>query len=215
MGVCAVIELRDVTFGYDAGRPTLDVPSLDIAAGLTLVLGANGSGKSTLLRLIAGVEPPSSGTVSIGSHDLWAEEVAARRLLAYVPENPELTPYTTVLDTMELIAALRNAPPAAVVSALDRVGLFHLAGRTIRELSMGQRRRAMLATALIGDPRVVILDEPLETLDREMRAFVPAWVRELRDDGTTILVATHDVAPFSPLMDRELLVSDGRVTYKS
>lgn len=212
MDVGLVIELRDVTFGYERAQSSLDVPSLSIGAGVTLVLGANGSGKSTLLRLIAGVEPPRTGIVTIGSHDLWIEEVAARRQLAYVPESPELSPYTTVLDTMELIRALRNASDESLVSALDRVGLFDLGHRTIRELSMGQRRRAMLATALIGEPRVIILDEPLETLDLEMRAFVPEWVGELRARGAAVVIATHDVESFAGIADRVLLVQRGVVT---
>jgi len=209
-----VIELHQVAFGYDPARATLEVPELRVDKGVTLVVGANGSGKSTLLRLIAGVERPRQGTITIDSFDLWrdgVQEVSARRLLAYVPEMPELTPYATVLEVLQLVASLRGAPVAAVVSALDRVGLFDLANRTVRELSMGQRRRAMLATALVGEPRVVILDEPLETLDAEMRIFVRAWVAELRGRGATVLVATHDTAAFAEMTDFVLRVTAGRI----
>jgi iron(III) transport system ATP-binding protein len=207
-----VIELRGVTFGYDRGRATLEVPSLDIGPGLTLVVGPNGSGKSTLLRLLAGVEAPHTGTITVGGRDLWRDEVAARRLLAYVPEAPELTPYATIGDVLQLVAALREVPLTSVVEALDRVGLFDLAARTVRQLSMGQRRRAMLATALVGEPRVVILDEPLETLDAGMRGFVRTWVAALREQGTLILLATHDRAAFEAIVDGVLSVQGGRVT---
>jgi ABC-type multidrug transport system ATPase subunit len=206
-----MIQLRDITFGYARGRSTLEVPELTIGPGLTLVLGQNGSGKSTLLRLIAGVEPPSRGTVTVGSCDLWIDEVGARRQLAYVPESPELSPYATLLDVLELVAGLRGAAQASVVNALDRVGLFDLGMRTVRELSMGQRRRAMLATALIGEPAIVILDEPLETLDAQMRGFVRTWVIELRERGAAVLLATHDVAAFTPITDTVLMVRDGSV----
>ena len=206
-----VIALRDVTFGYDHLRTTLEVPALDIGPGLTLVVGANGSGKSTLLRLVAGVEAPRTGTITVGGCDLWRDEIAARRQLAYVPETPELTPYATIIDVLQLVAALRSAPLTSVVEALDRVGLFELGGRTVRELSMGQRRRAMLATALVGEPRVVILDEPLETLDADMREFVRTWVEALRDRGALILLATHDHAAFRPIVDGVLAVDRGRV----
>lgn len=207
-----MIELRGVTFGYDPTHSTLDVPELRLETGLTLVMGQNGSGKSTLLRLIAGVEPPRTGTITIDGRDLWRDEVEARRLLAYVPETPELTPYSTVIDMLQLVAALRQAPLAAVVDALDRVGLFELGGRTVRELSMGQRRRAMLATALVGAPPIVILDEPLETLDVEMRAFVLKWVTALRDERRLILLATHDHAAFAPFADRIMRVRRGNVS---
>jgi len=205
-----VIELRDVRFAYLPGRPALEVPELTIGRGLTLVVGSNGSGKSTLLRLIAGVESPARGTVTIGSHDLWRDEVAARRQLAYVPESPDLSPYATVLDTLELVASLRCTDVASVVAALDRVGLFDLAGRTIRELSMGQRRRAMLATALVGEPSVIVLDEPMETLDDATRGFVREWVRGLREREATVVIATHDVASFASMTDRTIRVVDGR-----
>jgi ABC-type multidrug transport system ATPase subunit len=206
-----MIALRDVTFGYDPAVSTLDVPSLDIEPGLTLIVGANGSGKSTLLRLIAGVEMPRTGTITIGSCDVWRDEVGARQQLAYVPESPELTPYATVLDMLQLVASLRRAPLASVVTALDRVGLFELAGRTIRELSMGQRRRAMLATALVGEPRVIILDEPLETLDAQMRQFVREWVVALRTMGVTVLLATHDLSAFTGLADGIVVVRAGHI----
>jgi len=209
-----VIELQDVAFGYDDTRTTLEVPSLTIPAGLTLVVGRNGSGKSTFLRLIAGVDPPRRGTIRIESLDLWRDEVEARRRLAYVPETPELTPYATIADVLRLVASLRGVTMASVVNAIDRVGLFELAGRTVRELSMGQRRRAMLASALVGEPRVIILDEPLETLDVEMRAFVVDWVASLRAAGAAVLVATHDVASFSAIADRTLAVDAGRVGWR-
>ncbi|HEX4684572.1 MAG TPA: ABC transporter ATP-binding protein [Gemmatimonadaceae bacterium] len=208
-----VIALHGVTFGYERGKTTIDVPSLEVDGGLTLVVGQNGSGKSTLLRLIAGVEAPRTGSISVSGHDLWSDEVAARRSLAYVPESPELTPYATVIDVVQLVASLRGAPPAAVADALDRVGLFELGGRTVRELSMGQRRRAMLATALVGEPRVVILDEPLETLDAQMRVFVHDWVVALREGGALILLATHDLAAFAPLVDHVLFVERGVVAH--
>jgi ABC-type multidrug transport system ATPase subunit len=207
-----MIELRDVTFGYDREHTLLDVPALRIEPGLTLVTGPNGSGKSTLLRLVAGVEAPRTGTIVVGGCDLLHDEIGARRQLAYVPEAPELTPYASVIDVLQLVAALRDAPPTSIVEALDQVGLFELGGRTVRELSMGQRRRAMLATALVGEPRVVILDEPLETLDAQMREFVRRWVAALRDRGALILLATHDQAAFRPMVDGLLAVQRGRVT---
>lgn len=205
-----MIALRDVSFAYHPRRTALVVPTLDITAGLTLVVGPNGAGKSTMLRLIAGVDAPAQGRITIYDADLWRDEVEARRALAFVPENPELTPYATVFDTLRLVAALRGAPEATIVDALDRVGLLALGARTIRELSMGQRRRAMLATALIGTPRVVILDEPLETLDVEMRAFVRDWVFGLRAEGKIVLVATHDVASFAPSTDAVVVVRERR-----
>src|SRR5690349_10069969 len=91
-----MISLENVQFSYDGATPVLDVPSLHLNSGLTLVVGPNGSGKSTLLRIAAGVDRPSRGTVRILGAELWRDEVMARRHLAYVPEHPELTPYATI-----------------------------------------------------------------------------------------------------------------------
>jgi ABC-2 type transport system ATP-binding protein len=205
-----MIRLRDVVFGYEGKREAIRIPSLDVDPGVTLVVGANGAGKSTLLRVIAGIDAPSRGTVAIDGLDLWRDERAARSRLAFVPEYPDLTPYARVVDALQLVAALRGVPATTVIDALARVGLLDVAARTIREMSMGQRRRAMLATALIGTPPIVILDEPLETLDAEMRVFVPEWVRDLKASGHTILIATHDREPFAEMVDAVITVRDGR-----
>ena len=207
-----MIQLRDVVFAYDGKRDAIRIPALDIGPGVTLVVGPNGAGKSTLLRLIAGIDAPSQGTITIDGHDLWRDERAARRCLAFVPEYPELTPYARVVDALQLVAALRDVPETVVIDALVRVGLLDAGARTIREMSMGQRRRMMLATALIGTPPIVILDEPLETLDAEMRAFLPGWVGELKASRHTILIATHDRAPFASLVDSVISVREGGIT---
>ena len=207
-----MIRLRDVVFGYDGTREALRIPSLDIEPGLTLVVGPNGAGKSTLLRLIAGIDAPSAGTITVDGCDLWRHERAARARLAFVPEYPELTPYARVVDALQLVAALRGVPATTVVDALLRVGLLKEGARTIREMSMGQRRRVMLATALIATPPIVILDEPLETLDAEMRGFVPGWVGELKASGHTIVIATHEREPFAALVDRVVRVDGGQLS---
>jgi ABC-type multidrug transport system ATPase subunit len=205
-----VISLRGVRYSYGPGSAALDCPSLDVGPGLTLVLGPNGAGKSTLLRLVAGIERPDAGTVAVAGHDLWRAEVAARAALAYVPEYPDFTPYATVEEVLRLVCRLRGRPPEEGEGALERVGLAELRRRSVRELSMGQRRRALLAAALVGDPRVVILDEPLESMDRATRALIVGWVERLRGDGRCVLVATHETAPFARLADRLLRVEEGR-----
>ena len=207
----ATISMEDVQFSYDGATSVLDVPALHVGEGLTLVVGPNGSGKSTLLRVAAGVDRPSRGTVRILGVDLWLDEVRGRQHLAYVPEHPELTPYATILEVLQLVARLRGFPPSAAADALDRVGLVEVAWRTVRELSMGQRRRALLAAALIGEPRVVILDEPMETMDAATRVLVREWVLARRDAGAAVLLATHDTEPFAGSVDRVLEMSAGRI----
>jgi ABC-2 type transport system ATP-binding protein len=210
-----MIRFEGVQFSYVADRPALSIARLTIDAGLTLVVGPNGAGKSTMLRLIAGVERPTSGTVLVNGHDLWKDEVAARRGLAYVPEHPEMTPYATIGDTALLVAGLRGVDPLQAVDALHRAGVLGVAHRTVRELSMGQRRRALLATALIGDARILILDEPLETMDQEMRGFIHDLALERRAAGAAVLVATHEIEPFAEHADAVIAVRDGQVAHEA
>ena len=213
-----LVRLDGVRFAYDPApdQPAaLAVDALAVGPGLTLVVGPNGAGKSTLLRVVAGVERPPAGRVWLMGHDVWREETAARARLAYVPEHPELTPYASVGEVVLLAARLRGLPDDAAWEALATLGMDALATRTVRELSMGQRRRALLAAARVGDPAIVVLDEPLETMDRPTRALIVRWAAERRAGGAAVLVATHDVAPFATIVDAVLVVAAGRVAFAS
>jgi ABC-2 type transport system ATP-binding protein len=204
-----MITMRHVTFSY--GRTlALTCDALDIGPGVTLLLGPNGAGKSTLLKLVAGVEHPASGTVTVDGHDMWRDEIAARAAIAYVPEHPDLTPYATVGEVLGLVCRLRGRPVGDGVHALATVGLDGLGDRSVRELSMGQRRRAVLAAAFIGEPSHLLLDEPLEAMDRAMRAWLTSWITAASNREATVVVATHDVEPFLELATRAVVVAGGR-----
>jgi ABC-2 type transport system ATP-binding protein len=205
-----MIELEAVRFGYGDGAAVLDRVALRLGPGLTLLVGPNGCGKSTLLKLVAGVEPPDAGRVSIAGHDLWRDEVAARRPLVYLPEHPDLTPYASLLEVLRLVARLRGQPLERAASALAEAGLAERADASVRELSAGQRRRALLAAAWIGTPQVALLDEPLESLDRGLRDRVLGWIEGLVAGGATVLVVSHQLEPFAPLATAVVTVRGGR-----
>jgi ABC-type multidrug transport system ATPase subunit len=205
-----VIRLSGISFSYGPGEAILAGLDLTLDPGLTLLLGRNGCGKSTLLKIAAGVEMPDRGRVEIDGHDLWTEEVAARRSLAYVPEQPDLTPYATVREILGLVCRLRGEPRAAVDEALQKVGLADLAHRSVRQLSMGQRRRAVLAAAFLGRPAHVLLDEPLEAMDRGARDDILAWIDRLVAEGATVVAVSHDLEPFAARTSRALTIRDGQ-----
>lgn len=207
------IRLRGASFAYRPGEPVLDRVDLDLPAGLTLLVGPNGCGKSTLLKLMAGVEQPDAGTIAIGGYDLWRQEIAARQGLVYLPEQPDLTPYATVGEILDLVCRLRGEPLVRGREALERVGLAPFARRSVRELSMGQRRRAVLAAARIGVVRCALLDEPLESLDRGAREDLLAWIDGLLVPGpepVAVLVVSHEIEPFLARAARVLTVQGGR-----
>ncbi len=205
-----MIQLHQASFAYRDAEPVLSGVDLTISPGLTLLLGPNGCGKSTLLKLAAGIERPDSGRIEIDGHDLWVDEVAARRGLAYLPEQPDLTPYATVREILDLVCRLRGEPRERGREALERVGLGNLTHRSVRELSMGQRRRAVLAAALVGTPRHALLDEPLEAMDRGAREDLLAWTDRLVAAGAAVVVVSHEIEPFAPRAARALAVRGGR-----
>ena len=204
-----MIRLRDVHFSYSRGEEVLRGIGLEIGTGLTLLVGPNGCGKSTLLKIVAGIERPDAGSADLEGADLWKDEVAARRKLAYVSEQPDLTPYATIRDVIYLVCRLRSEPLDKGRMALERVGLAGLENRSIRELSMGQRRRAVLAAAWVGHPRVAILDEPLEAMDRAMREQIVDWIDGLLAQGSAVIIATHQIEPFVEKASRAVSIRGG------
>jgi ABC-2 type transport system ATP-binding protein len=204
-----VILLDGIRFRYPGGPIVVEVDRLELGPGLTLLLGPNGAGKSTLLRMIAGVERPGQGRIAIHGHDLWSEEIASRKLLAYVPEQPELTPYATVREILQLVCRLRGVAEAEGSRALERVGLATDAARSVRQMSQGQRRRAVLAAALVGTPPVLLLDEPLEAMDRVMRDEIVAWIHGAVEQGRTVIAASHEFDDFAEIARAALAVRGG------
>lgn len=203
------IEFHDVGFEYMKGEAVFSGLDFTIEAGLTLVLGPNGSGKSSLLKLAAGVEKPDSGTVLVNGFDLWSREVEARRDLAYVPEQPDITPYASVDSVLRLVSRLRNTPFQEGEAAMQGLGLGDLGNRSIRQLSKGQRHRVLLAAARVGMPGTWIMDEPLDGVDRAGQQTVIAWIEEILNTGGLVVVVTHDVEPFAPAVRRVVAMNRG------
>ena len=206
-----MMVFESLTFGYEPSRPVVRQAGFTLAPGLTLLLGPNGCGKSTLLKLAAGVERPDEGRVLVDGLDLWREEAKARRGLAYLPEFPDITPYAALRDVLHLVCRLRGEPVRAGERALETFGLADEAGRSVRELSSGQRKRALFAAAFVGEPAHILLDEPLDALDRQIADDVLAWIRRRMAGGATLAVVSHAIEPFAELATRALTVRDGLV----
>lgn len=204
-----MIHFQNVSFSYEKEIPVLVGVDLEIQPGLTLLLGPNGCGKSTLLKLASGVEKPDTGQITVHGHDLWKDEVEARKDLAYVPEQPDLTPYATIHEILNLVCRLRDEP---LEKGLDALGFFELrsqASRTVRELSLGQRRRAVFAAALIGTPRYILLDEPFEGMDRKIKEDILDWIKGHVDAGAVVFVVSHTIEPLVELTSRAVTIKDG------
>ncbi len=210
-----MIRFQNVSFAYEKSAAVLSGIDQEFQPGLTMLLGPNGCGKSTLLKLASGVEKPDTGHITIDGYDLWQDEVKARKALAYVPEQPDLTPYATIREILNLVCRLRNEPLEKGMDALDFFDLRDQASRTVRELSLGQRRRAVFAAALIGTPKYILLDEPLEGMDRKIKGEIIAWIEGHVDVGATVVVVSHTIEPFVDLTSQAITIKDGSAIHYS
>ncbi|HEX2941803.1 MAG TPA: ATP-binding cassette domain-containing protein [Rhodopila sp.] len=206
----AAITLRGVTKAF-GGRPVLRGIDLTIPAGqFVAIVGRSGCGKSTLLRLLAGLEPPSSGRIEIdGAVSGWRDKV---RLMF---QEPRLLPWQRLGPNVEVgLAHVRPGPDRRrlAAEAIAQVGLSGREREWPSVLSGGQKQRIALARALVSDPRILAFDEPLGALDALTRIEMQGLIEQVwQDKGFTAIVVTHDVTEAVALADRILLLDGGRV----
>ncbi|KMO16397.1 ABC transporter ATP-binding protein [Methylobacterium platani] len=205
-------EVRDLAFSYRSHR-ILDGIDLALARGETAaLLGPNGAGKTSLMRLLAGRLVPQAGRVRVAGGDP-AREPGIRRAIAWVPQEIALYPRLTARENLEVFARLLGLPRAArapaVARALARAGLEAAADRLVGVLSGGYQRRANIAASLLGEPALVLLDEPTQGVDQAARAAIHAVLERLPESGAAVLIATHDFAEAERLADRVLVLQDG------
>ncbi|MEW5975428.1 MAG: ABC transporter ATP-binding protein [Acidobacteriota bacterium] len=215
-----LLAATEVTFAYTASRWILREISLGLGSGtMTAVIGANGSGKSTLLRVLAGLLTPSSGVVCFREDPILSvSRTQLARGLAYVPQTLSVVfPFTA----LEVVVTGRTpytsrfhfenpTDRAKAMHALDTVGVAHLAGRRMTQLSGGERQLVSFARALAQEPECVLLDEPSSGLDLKHRAeMIRVLRRQCQRAGMTVLMVTHDLQLLDPAFDRVLALCGG------
>lgn len=214
----AALALEDVTVSYPDGTAPVSGVELTLAPGeIVALLGASGSGKSTLLRGIAGLEHVSAGRILLDGEDVTAVP-AHRRGVGMVFQDGQLFPHRSVARNvaygLESAKVPRAERAARVGEMLELVDLAAFGDRPVQTLSGGQAQRVALARSLAPSPRVMLLDEPLSALDRDLRERLAAQIRQiLKATGTTAVHVTHDREEASTLADRVVrLHDDGSLT---
>jgi ABC-2 type transport system ATP-binding protein len=193
------------------GVPAVDSISFEIGAGEILgLLGPNGAGKTTTLECILGLIAPDDGRIEIAGMDLRTNARAARALTGAVLQATGLQDRITPHEVLDLFAAFHAAPLKTDV-LLARFGLAEKADAAFDTLSGGQKQRLALALAFVGDPQVLLLDEPTAGLDPQMRREVQDHIRAIKDNGRAVLLATHDMEEAMRLCDRVAVIAGGKI----
>ncbi|MGY1898461.1 ATP-binding cassette domain-containing protein [Nocardia gipuzkoensis] len=213
------ITLRNVTKAYRGGTIALHEIDLTVTEGMTGLLGTNGAGKTTLIRILTGTIRPKSGTVSVCGHDLstTAGRTAVKRLLGYLPQELALYEDLTGREFLDYVALLKGIDDkrnrrSQIDNLLERVGLDALGAQRISRYSGGMKRRLGIAQTLLGDPKLIIVDEPTAGLDPEERIRFRALLGRLGGDRIVVL-STHildDVAHSCPMA---AVLTEGRIAY--
>ena len=213
-----LLEVRNLTFGYERGRQTLRDVSLTIHKGeMVSIVGKNGAGKSTFSKLVCGFETPDSGEILFQGRDLLQENIRHRaKHIGYVMQNPnQMISKTMIFD--EVALSLRNMGKSEeeirekVEETLKVCGLFPFRNWPVSALSFGQKKRVTIASVLVQDPELIILDEPTAGQDFHHYTEIMEFLRGLNEKGVTVVMITHDMHLMLEYTPRALVFADGRL----
>ncbi len=208
-----MIEVRGLVKRYGAQR-AVDGVDLDVHAGEVLaLLGPNGAGKSTTIKAIVGLLRPTAGRVLVAGHDVQRDAVAAKGAIGYVPDRPYLYPKLTARELLRFVGRLRRLtdPERSADAWLERFGLTDVANEIVETYSHGMRQKLTFAAALLPDPPVLVVDEPMVGLDPRAARQVRDLMRDHAARGRAVLLTTHAMEVAEAVAQRVVVLHRGRV----
>jgi ABC-2 type transport system ATP-binding protein len=208
------LRIRGLTKAFD--KPVITDLDLDIAAGqLYALLGPNGAGKTTTLRMVTGLTRPDAGSIEIFGVNALADPIAAKAITAWLPDEPMLYDKLSPLEYLAFVAGLWRMDPHVASEEADRLlhwlDLWEQRDTRCESFSRGMKQKVALAAALIHDPKLLILDEPLTGLDAAMARAVKDALREQVDRGKTVIVTTHILEVAERMADRIGIIGGGKL----
>jgi len=210
-----MLEIANLSHTYANGTVALDDVSLSIPRGMYGLLGPNGAGKSTLMRTVATLQQPTAGTIRFGDIDVLADPEQLRRTLGYLPQDFGVYPRVSAYAMLDQLAVLKGITggaqrKAVVETLLEQTNLWAVRNKSIAGFSGGMRQRFGIAQALIGNPEIIIVDEPTAGLDPEERNRFLNLLAEI-GDNVVVILSTHIVDDVADLCPRMAVLANGRV----
>ena len=210
-----MLNLHDVSHVYPNGTRALDHVTLSIPRGMYGLLGPNGAGKSTLMRTVATLQTPTEGSIHFGDIDVIAEPEKLRSTLGYLPQDFGVYPRVSAAEMLDHMAVLKGVTSAAdrrttVETLLQQTNLWNVRKKSLSGFSGGMRQRFGIAQALIGNPQLIIVDEPTAGLDPEERNRFLNLLAEI-GESVVVILSTHIVEDVADLCPRMAVLADGRV----
>jgi len=211
-----MLVIKELTKTYSSGVQALRGVSLDLPAGVFGLLGPNGSGKTTLMKIVATLLEPDSGTVEMNGADLMTRKDHTRRMLGYLPQDFGLYPTLTAWQMLDYLAKLKGVTNkkerhTLIDVLLDRVNLSAERTQRLGGFSGGMRQRLGIAQALIGEPQLIIVDEPTAGLDPEERLRFHNLISESASENTVVILSTHIVSDVANLCSHMAIIRKGKI----
>ena len=211
-----MLVIKNLAKTYPSGVQALRGVSLQLSPGVFGLLGPNGSGKTTLMKIVATLLEPDSGTVEMNGADLITRKDHTRRILGYLPQDFGLYPTLTGWQMLDYFAKLKGIVDkkerhALIGALLERVNLSSERAKRLAEFSGGMRQRLGIAQALIGEPELLIVDEPTAGLDPEERVRFHNLISETASENTVVILSTHIVSDVSNLCSRMAIIRQGHI----
>jgi ABC-2 type transport system ATP-binding protein len=216
----SIVELQELVKMY-GDFTAVDHLELDVPYGQVFgVLGPNGAGKTTTLRMITGLLEPTSGRIIIDGHDMKKDSVAAKKVTGFIPDRPYVYDKLTAFEYLRFIGGLYEMPAAKIAERIrDMLELFELAewgDGLIESFSHGMKQRLVFAGALLPEPRLLVVDEPMVGLDPKGHRLIKNLFRELaHDQGMTVLLSTHTLEVAEEVCDQIVIVNHGSIIARS
>lgn len=210
-----MLEVKNLSKEYTGGVPAVDDLSFTVEVGHVYgFLGANGAGKTTTMNMITGALAPTLGQITVCGHDMATDAEKAKAKIGYLPENPPLYPELTVYEYLSFIAQVKKIPRGERMSSIKKVmcdvGILKSADMLISTLSKGYKQRVGIAQAMLGDPEILILDEPTVGLDPKQVVEIRTLISKLGKDRTVIL-SSHILSEVAEICDRLIIISNGEL----